>query len=171
MEDFEINILRRNGNWKKVKSKDLLLDTVDQNEAEYKHIDTEEKVPPEPLKEENFLNDINEVNSIIAKLEKLENDKTLLKDQLKIIEAKFLSKKHQTEEKIKTIKSRIRKNCSPKHVPSIIIKVPEIPRTKSGKIVELAVRKVIHGETINNKEAIANPESLKFFENLSQLKL
>jgi hypothetical protein len=103
MEDFEINILRRNGNWKKVKSKDLLLDTVDQNEAEYKHIDTEEKVPSEPLKEENFLNDINEVNSIIAKLEKLENDKTLLKNQLKIIEAKFQSKKHQTEEKIKTM--------------------------------------------------------------------
>ena len=71
---------------------------------------------------------------------------------------------------LKTIKSKIRKNCSPKHVPSLVIKVPEIPRTKSGKIVELAVRKVIHGETINNKEAIANPESLKFFENLSQLK-
>ena len=103
MEDYEINILRRDGNWKKVKTKDLLLDTVDQNEAEYKLIDTEEKVPSEPLKEENFLNDINEVNSIIAKLEKLENDKTLLKDQLKIIEAKFQSKKHQTEEKIKTM--------------------------------------------------------------------
>jgi hypothetical protein len=103
MEDYEINILRRDGNWKKVKSKDLLLDTVDQNEAEYKHIDTEEKVPSEPLKEENFLNDINEVNSIIAKLEKLENDKTLLKNQLKIIEAKFQSKKHQTEEKIKAM--------------------------------------------------------------------
>ena len=78
--------------------------------------------------------------------------------------------KELDDEKIKSIKSRIRKNCSPKHVPSIIIKVPEIPRTKSGKIVELAVKKVIHGETINNKEAIANPESLKFFENLSQLK-
>ena len=39
MEDFEINILRRNGNWKKVKSKDLLLDTVDQNEEEFKHIE------------------------------------------------------------------------------------------------------------------------------------
>ena len=103
MEDYEINILRRDGNWKKVKSKDLLLDTVDQNEPEYKHIDTEEKVPSEPLKEENFLNNINEVNSIIAKLEKLENDKTLLKNQLKIIEAKFQSKKHQTEEKIKTM--------------------------------------------------------------------
>ena len=103
MEDFEINILRRNGNWKKVKSKDLLLDTVDQNEEEYKHIEPEEKVPSEHLKEENFLNDINEVNSIIAKLEKLENDKTLLKNQLKIIEAKFQSKKHQTEEKIKSM--------------------------------------------------------------------
>ena len=103
MEDFEINILRRNGNWKKVKSKDLLLDTVDQNEEEYKHIEPEEKVPSEHLKEENFLNDINEVNSIIAKLEKLENDKTLLKDQLKIIEARLQSKKHQIEEKIKTM--------------------------------------------------------------------
>ena len=103
MEDFEINILRRNGNWKKVKSKDLLLDTVDQNVEEYKHIELEEKVSSEHLKEENFLNDINEVNSIIAKLEKLENDKTLLKNQLKIIEAKFQSKKHQTEEKIKTM--------------------------------------------------------------------
>ena len=75
------------------------------------------------------------------------------------------------DEKIKIIKSKIRKNCSPKHVPTIIIKVPEIPRTKSGKIVELAVRQVINGEKINNKEAIANPESLKFFENLPQLKL
>ncbi len=74
------------------------------------------------------------------------------------------------DEKIKLIKSKIRKNCSPKHVPSIIIKVPEIPRTKSGKIVELAVRQVVHGEKINNEEAIANPEALKFFENLPQLK-
>ena len=101
MEDYEINILRRDGNWKKVKSKDLLLDTIDQNEVEYNHIEPEAKVLSEHLKEENFLNDINEVNSIIAKLEKLENDKTLLKNQLKIIEAKFQSKKHQTEEKIK----------------------------------------------------------------------
>ena len=74
------------------------------------------------------------------------------------------------EEKIKLIKSKIRRNCSPKHVPSIVIKVPEIPRTKSGKIVELTVRQVINGEKINNKEAIANPESLEFFANLPQLK-
>ena len=103
MEDFEINILRRNGNWKKVKSKDLLLDTADQNEVKYKHIEPEEKISLEHKKEEHFLNYINEVNSIIAKFEKLENDKTLLKNQLKIIEAKFQSKKHQTEEKIKSM--------------------------------------------------------------------
>ncbi len=75
------------------------------------------------------------------------------------------------DEKIILIKSKIKKNCSPKHVPAMIIKVPEIPRTKSGKIVELAVKQIINGEKINNKEAIANPESLRFFENLSQLKL
>ena len=86
----------------------------------------------------------------------------------------FVTTKNDEEldnEKIKSIKSRIRKNCSPKHVPAIIIKVPEIPRTKSGKIVELAVRKVIHGEIVNNKEAIANPKALKYFENLPQLKI
>ena len=74
------------------------------------------------------------------------------------------------EEKIKSIKFRIRKNCSPKHVPSIIIKVPEIPKTKSGKIVELAVRKIINGEALNNIEAIANPKSLHFFKDLPELK-
>ena len=74
------------------------------------------------------------------------------------------------EEKIKSIKSKIRKNCSPKHVPSLIIKVPAIPRTKNGKIVELAVKKLIHGEAINNREAIANPEALEYFKNLPQLK-
>ena len=69
------------------------------------------------------------------------------------------------ETKINFIKLTIKKNCSPKHVPSIIVKTPEIPRTKSGKIVELAVRNIINGKNINNIEAIANPESLKFFEN------
>ena len=78
---------------------------------------------------------------------------------------KILDKK-----KIKLIKTIIRKNCSPKHVPAVIIKVPEIPRTKSGKIVELAVKKVINGEELNNKEAIANPKSLDFFKNLKELK-
>jgi acetoacetyl-CoA synthetase len=82
------------------------------------------------------------------------------------------TKKNQEldDQKIKSIKIKIRENCSPKHVPAIIIKVPEIPKTKSGKIVELAVKKVINGEELNNVEAIANPESLNFFKNLPQLK-
>ena len=94
------------------------------------------------------------------------------KDDVRVI--LFVTTKNHEElndEKIKFIKSRIRKNCSPKHVPTIIIKVPEIPRTKSGKIVELAVRQVVNGEKVNNKEAIANPQALKFFENLQQLKV
>ena len=63
------------------------------------------------------------------------------------------------DSKIEIIRSVIRKNCSPKHVPAKIIKAPEIPRTKSGKIVELAVKKIINGEKINNLQAIANPSS------------
>ena len=78
--------------------------------------------------------------------------------------------KELDDEQKKLIKIRIKKNCSPKHVPFVIIKVPEIPRTKSGKIIELAVRKVINGEELNNKEAIANPDSLNYFKNLKQLK-
>ncbi len=79
------------------------------------------------------------------------------------------SNQELNENQINLIKSKIKKNCSPKHVPSKIIKVPEIPRTKSGKIVELAVRKIINGQEINNIEAIANPKSLDFFKNLKEL--
>ena len=85
----------------------------------------------------------------------------------------FVTTKNDIElndKKINQIKDKIKTNCSPKHVPSIIIKVPEIPRTKSGKIVELAVKKIINGETIDNLEAIANPKSLDFFKNLKELR-
>ena len=70
------------------------------------------------------------------------------------------------DELIKNIKSKIRKNCSPRHVPSIIKSCPDIPRTKSGKIVEIAVRKILNKQKINNIEALANPEALEFFKNL-----
>ena len=68
------------------------------------------------------------------------------------------------------IRQRILKNCTPRHIPEIIISAPDIPRTKSGKITELAVRDIIEGRPIKNIEALANPETLKFFENLSDLK-
>jgi len=68
------------------------------------------------------------------------------------------------------IKVQIRDNCTPRHVPAKIIAVDDIPRTKSGKITELAVRDIVHGRGVKNKEALANPEALALFENLEALK-
>lgn len=67
------------------------------------------------------------------------------------------------------IKNRIRTGCTPRHVPAKIIAVSDIPRTKSGKIVELAVREVVHGRPVKNKEALANPEALDLFAGLPEL--
>ncbi|RUO36245.1 acetoacetate--CoA ligase [Aliidiomarina sanyensis] len=68
-----------------------------------------------------------------------------------------------------TIKKTIRANATPRHVPSVILQVADIPRTISGKIVELAVRQVVHGEIVKNTDALANPEALEFFRNRPEL--
>jgi acetoacetyl-CoA synthetase len=68
------------------------------------------------------------------------------------------------------IRAHIRANTSPRHVPAKILQVTEIPRTKSGKIVELAVRDVVHGRPVNNQEALANPEALEQFRNRPELR-
>ena len=68
------------------------------------------------------------------------------------------------------IKKKIRVNASPRHVPNKIIAVKDIPRTKSGKIVELAVKSVLEGDKIKNKEALVNPEALEEYKNLKELK-
>ncbi len=67
------------------------------------------------------------------------------------------------------VRSTIRQNATPRHVPAKIIQVPEIPRTLSGKIVELAVREVVHGRPVNNVDALANPEALAYFADLTAL--
>jgi acetoacetyl-CoA synthetase len=67
------------------------------------------------------------------------------------------------------IRSHIRENTTPRHVPARIVQVSDIPRTKSGKIVELAVRNVVHGHPVKNLEALANPEALELFRDLPQL--
>lgn len=67
------------------------------------------------------------------------------------------------------IRSEIRTGASPRHVPARIIAVPEMPRTRSGKLVELAVRKIVHGEKVKNIDALANPEALDHFRNLEAL--
>ena len=67
------------------------------------------------------------------------------------------------------IKKQVRDGASPRHVPAEILAVRDIPRTKSGKITELAVREIVHGREVKNKEALANPEALDLFRNLAAL--
>jgi len=74
-----------------------------------------------------------------------------------------------TEDLLAQIKLKIKINASPRHVPSKVIVVNDIPRTKSGKIVELAVKNMIDGNNIKNKEALANPQALEQFKNLREL--
>ena len=73
------------------------------------------------------------------------------------------------DELTQKIRTTIRANTTPRHVPAKVIQVADIPRTISGKIVELAVRNVVHGKPVKNQEALANPEALKLYENLEAL--
>jgi acetoacetyl-CoA synthetase len=67
------------------------------------------------------------------------------------------------------IKAKIRSGASPRHVPAKVVAVDDIPRTKSGKITELAVRDIVHGRSVKNREALANPEALALYENMPEL--
>ncbi|WP_299176560.1 acetoacetate--CoA ligase [uncultured Neptuniibacter sp.] len=92
------------------------------------------------------------------------------KDDTRVVLFVVLKEGFTLDESLKTeIKQTIRANTTPRHVPSVIIQVADIPRTISGKIVELAVRKVVLGESVTNKDALANPEALSLFENLPEL--
>ncbi len=70
---------------------------------------------------------------------------------------------------IALIKKQVRDGASPRHVPAVILAVSDIPRTKSGKITELAVREIVHGREVKNREALANPEALELFRDLAAL--
>ncbi len=74
------------------------------------------------------------------------------------------------DELVGRIKRQIREGCSPRHVPAKVLQVADIPRTKSGKIVELAVRDVVHGRPVKNKEALDNPEALKHYADRPELR-
>ena len=71
---------------------------------------------------------------------------------------------------IDKIKQHIRANTTPRHVPAKVVQVTDIPRTKSGKIVELAVRHVVHGREVKNIEALANPEALEQYRDREELR-
>jgi acetoacetyl-CoA synthetase len=71
---------------------------------------------------------------------------------------------------VERIQRHIRTNTTPRHVPAKVLQVDDIPRTKSGKIVELAVRNIVHGYEVRNLEALANPEVLEQFRDRDELK-
>ncbi len=74
-----------------------------------------------------------------------------------------------SDDLIKKIKTRIRTGCTPRHVPAKVVAVSDIPRTRSGKITELAVRDIINGREVGNKEALANPEALDLYRDIPSL--
>ena len=91
-------------------------------------------------------------------------------NDVRIILFLIMNKDKKLNENLKNdSKLAIRKQASPRHIPSKILEVSDIPRTKNGKIVELAVKSVIEGNNIKNKEALANPKALEQYKNLKEL--
>ena len=92
------------------------------------------------------------------------------KNDVRIILFVVLNEGYNLTDEIKDkIKKTIKMNASPRHVPSKIISILDIHKTKNGKLVEIAVKKTVDGETIKNLDAIANPDSLKQFKNIREL--
>ncbi|MCX7553790.1 acetoacetate--CoA ligase [Marinicella sp. S1101] len=92
-------------------------------------------------------------------------------DDTRVILFVVLQQGHELDDAlVQKIKTTIRQNTTPRHVPAKVLSVSEIPKTISGKIVEVAVRDVIHGKRIANTDALANPESLKLYKDLPELK-
>jgi len=102
MDNYEINILRRDGNWKKVKPDDLILDSIEKNNEATRKTQNQKNI----ISNDNFLYNLNNVNSIISKLEILENEKNKLKDQLKNYEKEFINSMKITEDKINSMSEK-----------------------------------------------------------------
>ena len=112
----------------------------------YRQVEKLDEIMESIVVGQNWNNDMRVILFVVLK------DNLILNDQLKL-----------------SIRNIIRKNTTPRHVPEIIIQINGIPRTRSGKIVELAVKDVIHGEEVKSIEALANPESLEYFRDLVEL--
>ena len=108
-----------------------------------------------------------EIYGVVENMEEIEDSVVIGKkqdgDEIVVLFVMLNSGFQMNDDLVKKIKTRIRDNCSPRHVPSIIKEVPEIPYTINGKKVEIAVKKIIHGQKVKNRDALANPESLEFY--------
>jgi len=111
-----------------------------------------------------------EIYSVVENMEEINDSVVVGKkedgDELVVLFVKMNDRVELNEELLKKIKTQIRKNCSPRHVPAIIKAVPDIPYTINGKKVEVAVKKIIHGLEVKNKDALTNPECLNFYVNI-----
>ena len=91
-------------------------------------------------------------------------------DDVRVVLFVVLQPEKQLDEELQArIRKIVRVNCSPRHVPAKVIQIAEIPRTKSGKIVEIAVREVVHNRPVENITALANPEALELYKNIAEL--
>lgn len=114
-----------------------------------------------------------QVEKVDAVLESIAVGQQLLEDptDIRVVLFVVLRKGVSLDEQlISQIKQTIRSNTTPRHVPAVIIQVTDIPRTLSGKIVEVAVRETIHGRAVKNTDALLNPQALALYKNLEQLK-
>jgi acetoacetyl-CoA synthetase len=114
-----------------------------------------------------------EIYSVVEKFDAVKESLVIgqsWENDIRIILFIVLSEGHQLTDKIKNkIKIAIRTNASPRHVPAKIISILDIPKTKNGKLVELAVKQTVEGEKIKNLEALSNPESLQQFKKIKEL--
>ena len=115
----------------------------------------------------------NQINSLKKQAEQAETYRSI-SDEITKLEGIVLFLKLQDDHKLtehlkEKVVNQIRTNLTPRHVPAKVVAVPDIPRTRSGKITELAVRDIVHGKEIKNKEALANPEALIHFANIPDL--
>jgi acetoacetyl-CoA synthetase len=112
-----------------------------------------------------------QVEKVDAVLESIVVGQTVKDDVRVILFVKLKENVILTDDLKTSIKTTIRTHTTPRHVPALILAVTDIPRTKSGKLVELAVKNIIEGRLVKNKDALANPEALQHFEDLVELRL
>ncbi len=108
-----------------------------------------------------------EIYTVVENMSEIEDSVVIGKkeegDELVVLFVKLAQGVELDDELIKKIARNIRTNCSPRHVPAIIRQVPDVPYTINGKKVEVAVKKIVHGQEVKNKDALANPECLDFY--------
>ncbi len=108
-----------------------------------------------------------EIYNVVENMEQIEDSVVIGKkedgDEKVVLFVKVKLGQNFNDDLVKEIKLNIKTNCSPRHVPAIVKEVPDIPYTINGKKVEVAVKQIIHGQNVKNRDALANPESLEFY--------